>query len=134
MKMITAARMIGAGATLAAASAAADDSGALRIYNWVDYIDPEVVSDFKRETGIDVVIESYTSSEQAETRLLLGGQGLDLVVVYSQQVDRLAKAGVIEPFDRALMPAVEGVDTSILPRPRPGSRIAASMSSTPPRR
>jgi putrescine transport system substrate-binding protein len=96
------------------ASASPASDRVLRLYNWVDYIDPEVVADFETETGIDVVIETYTTSEQAEARLLLGGQGFDLVVVYSQQVDRLARAGVIEPFDLAKIPYSDGVDTSIV--------------------
>lgn len=94
--------------------AASDDRRIVRLYNWVDYINPKVIADFEDETGIDVIIETYTSSEQAEARLLLGGQGFDLVVVYSQQVDRLAKAGAIEPFDADLVPNRSGVDTSIM--------------------
>jgi putrescine transport system substrate-binding protein len=121
-------RLIWVGATLAALPGAVPAEGAsLRLYNWVDYIDPGVVADFEAETGIDVVIESYTSSEQAETRLLLGGQGFDLVVVYSQQVDRLAHAGAIEPFDRSAMPNAVGIDTSILSM-MPGAAADLSLA------
>ncbi|SDZ90574.1 extracellular solute-binding protein [Rubrimonas cliftonensis] len=109
------------------AMATADASRMVRLYNWVDYINPKVIADFEKETGIDVVIETYTSSEQAEARLLLGGQGFDLVVVYSQQIDRLAKAGVIEPFDLDLVPNSAGVDTSIMAL-MPGAASDATLT------
>ena len=51
----------------------------VNIYNWSDYIDPTVLDDFTRETGIRVVYDTYDSNETLETKLLAGKTGYDVV-------------------------------------------------------
>ena len=63
--------------TLAAQSANAAE---LKIYNWSDYIDEEIISDFTAETGIEVTYDVFDSNEVLETKLLAGGSGYDIVV------------------------------------------------------
>ena len=36
----------------------------VNIYNWSDYIDPSVLEDFTRETGIKVIYDTYDSTAQ----------------------------------------------------------------------
>ena len=38
-------------------------SDKLVIYNWGDYIDPDVIDMFEEETGIDVVYEEFETNE-----------------------------------------------------------------------
>ena len=52
----------------------------VNVYNWSDYIDPKVLGDFTRETGIRVVYDTYDSNESLETKLLAGKTGYDVVV------------------------------------------------------
>lgn len=73
----------------------------LHIYNWSDYIDPAIVSDFTKETGIKVVYDTFDSQEVMETKLLTGGTGYDLVVPANNSVPRLIQAGVLQKLDKA---------------------------------
>ena len=41
----------------------------MNVFNWSDYIDPHVLEDFTRETGIKVVYDTYDSDAALETRL-----------------------------------------------------------------
>ena len=52
----------------------------VKIYNWSDYIDPQVLEDFTAKTGIEVVYDLFDSNEVLETKLLAGSTGYDLVV------------------------------------------------------
>src|SRR5262245_22783429 len=42
----------------------------VKIYNWSDYIDPDVLKDFTAKTGIKVVYDIFDSNEVLETKLL----------------------------------------------------------------
>ena len=44
-------------------SAAAEEEKILNIYNWSDYIDPEIIPMFEKETGIKVVYDVSTATK-----------------------------------------------------------------------
>lgn len=72
----------------------------VNIFNWSDYIDPGVLEDFTRETGVKVVYDTYDSNEILESRLLAGATGYDIVVPSATFLQRQIKAGVLQPIDR----------------------------------
>src|SRR5579871_2226761 len=67
----------------------------LNIYNWSDYIDPTVLDDFTKETGIKVVYDVYDNNDIVETKLLAGGSNYDIVVPTDSNVARQIKAGTL---------------------------------------
>ena len=50
----------------------------LHIYNWSDYIAPDTVANFEKETGIKVVYDVFDSNEVLEGKLMAGSTGFDL--------------------------------------------------------
>ena len=76
----------------------------VNIYNWSDYIDPKVLDDFTKETGIKVVYDTYDNNEILETKLLAGRSGYDVVAPSGPFLQRLIKAGVFRPLDKAKIP------------------------------
>ncbi len=72
----------------------------VNIFNWSDYIDPGVLEDFTRETGIKVVYDTYDSNEMLESRLLAGSTGYDIVVPSATFLQRQIQAGVLQRIDR----------------------------------
>ncbi|MBM3607174.1 MAG: polyamine ABC transporter substrate-binding protein [Alphaproteobacteria bacterium] len=73
----------------------------LRVFNWSDYIDPKVLEQFSRETGIKVTYDTYDSNERLETRLLAGNTGYDIVVPSGTFLQRQIKAGLYQKIDRS---------------------------------
>lgn len=70
-----------AGALMAvSASTLAAEQKTLHIYNWSDYIAPDTVANFEKETGIKVVYDVFDSNEVLEGKLMAGSTGFDLVV------------------------------------------------------
>ena len=59
---------------------AAAEEKRLHIYNWSDYIAPDTVANFTKETGIAVTYDVYDSNEVLEAKLLAGHSGYDVVV------------------------------------------------------
>ena len=88
---------------LAAALAwpAAAQEKVVNVYNWTDYVDPTVLEDFTKETGIKVVYDTYDNNEIVETKMLAGKSGYDLVVPSGPFMQRMIAAGVFRPLDRS---------------------------------
>ncbi|WP_372709051.1 polyamine ABC transporter substrate-binding protein [Hyphomicrobium sp.] len=76
----------------------------VRIFNWSDYIDPQILTDFTKETGIKVVYDVYDSNEVLETKLLAGGSGYDVVVPTGPFLSRQITAGVFQKLDKSKLP------------------------------
>lgn len=89
---------------LCAAGGVRAEERVVNIYNWSDYIDPKVLDDFTKETGIKVVYDTYDNNEILETKLLAGKSGYDIVVPSGPFLQRLIKAGVFLPLDKAKIP------------------------------
>lgn len=85
----------------------------LRLLNWSDYVDPRIVEDFTRETGIRVVYDTFDQIEMVETRLLAGRSGYDLVVATGAVLPRLIAAGAITPIDRNVTPNLRHLSREI---------------------
>lgn len=103
-----------AGAALAAAgvafglalgvSGAVAQGKEVRIYNWSDYIDEQILKDFEAETGIKPVYDVFDSNEILETKLLTGKTGYDVVVPTATFLSRQIKAGVFRKLDKSKLP------------------------------
>ena len=72
--------------------------GELSIYNWSDYISPEVIAGFEREFGIRVTYDTYESSEELVAKLQAGATGYDLVVPSTYSVTPLIASGLLAPL------------------------------------
>ena len=89
-------------AVLALAGAAqAQSEQTVNFYNWSDYIDPTVLEDFTRETGIKVKYDTFDSNDMLETKLLAGRTGYDLVVPTAYFLARQIKVGVFQKLDKS---------------------------------
>lgn len=73
----------------------------LHIYNWSDYIAPDTVANFEKETGIKVVYDVFDSNEVLEGKLMAGSTGFDLVVPSASFLERQLTAGVFQRWIKA---------------------------------
>ncbi len=82
----------------------AEEEKVLNIYNWNDYIDPTIITDFEKETGIKVVYDLFDSNEVLEAKLLSGKSGYDIVVPGSDFLAHQIKAGVFQKLNKESIP------------------------------
>lgn len=104
-----------AGLAFLAGAAAAQDRE-VRVYNWSDYIDPAVLADFTRTTGIKVVYDVYDSNDVLETKLLAGKTGYDIVVPTNTYLARQIQAGVLQKLDKSKLPNLKHMDAELMSR------------------
>jgi putrescine transport system substrate-binding protein len=86
---------------LAASAVSADE---VRVYNWSDYIDEELLQKFEDETGIDLIYDVFDSNEVLETKMLSGGSGYDVVVPSGTFMQRQITAGAFQELDQSKLP------------------------------
>ena len=76
----------------------------VNVYGWGDYVDPRVLADFTRTTGIKVTYENYTSDENAEKTIKPGNAAFDVVIVSSRILAKQIAAGLYQKLDRSKLP------------------------------
>lgn len=117
----------GAAAAGAPGSGGRDREKILNVYNWIDYIAPDTVRDFERETGIEVRYDAFDNNEVLETKLLTGHSNYDVVYPTENYFERELRAGVFRKLDASAIPNLKNADPDIMRRVAdhdPGNRYA----------
>lgn len=83
----------------------------LNFLNWSDYMDPEILEEFRQRTGI-VVKQTYFETDAHRDELLVatGGRGFDLALIDGTAIRILAKRGWLEPIDEKDIPNLKHID------------------------
>jgi putrescine transport system substrate-binding protein len=84
--------------------AGAQQRRVVNFYNWSDYVDPSVLDDFSKKTGITVRYDTFDSSDTLEAKLLAGQSGYDVVVPTGYFLAREIQAGIFQRLDKSRLP------------------------------
>ena len=98
--------------TLLAGAAAAE--GTLALYNWGDYINPDVLTKFTEETGIAVTLDTYSSNEEMLAKIQAGATGYDIVFPSVHMNDIMLKLGLLEKTGINAHPDFKNIDPAFL--------------------
>src|ERR1019366_652826 len=90
------------------------DSNILNVYSWLDYIAPDTVANFEKETGIKVHYDMYENNEVLETKLLTGHTNYDVVLPSGNFLEHQLSAGVYRKLDKSLLPNLANADPEIM--------------------
>ena len=88
----------------------------LNLYIWSDYLAPNTLSDFEKQTGIKVHVAYFDTNETLETKLLAGSSGYDIVVPTASYFERQIKAGVYLTLDKSKLPNLKNMDPQLMAR------------------
>ena len=89
-------------------------SDKLVIYNWGDYIDPELLKKFTEETGIKVQYETFDSNEAMYTKIEQGGTTYDLAVPSDYMIDKMIKEDLLIPLDKSKIKGLENISPEFM--------------------
>lgn len=69
----------------------ADESASkeLYVYNWGDYIDPDVLGLFEQETGITVNYDTYPTNEEMYSKIKGGGAFYDVAFPSDYMIEKM---------------------------------------------
>ncbi len=99
-----------------ATSAPAAGGKVLNLYIWSDYLAPNTLADFEKQTGIKVHAAYFDANETLETKLLAGSSGFDVVVPTASYFERQIKAGVYAALDKSKLPNLKNMDPQLMAR------------------
>lgn len=100
------------------AAPATPAAGEVWFCNWSEYIDPAVLDDFTRQTGIRVQYSTYDSNEALYAKMkLTDGAGCDVVVPSTYFISKLAREQLLLPLDKAKLPNIANLDPALMDQP-----------------
>ena len=82
----------------------------VRVYNFGEYIDPQILKDFEKETGIHVVYDTYEITEDLYVKIKKGSLNVDVIVPSDYMIERLRKENILEKIDFSNVPNIKNID------------------------
>lgn len=89
-------------------SASNSETQTLKVYNWGEYIDESVITDFENEFNAKVVYETFESNESMYTKLQAGGS-YDILVPSDYMIQRLIEEDFLQEIDLTKIPNTDGL-------------------------
>ncbi|MGF6221711.1 polyamine ABC transporter substrate-binding protein [Pseudomonas frederiksbergensis] len=99
---------------LAMAVPAQAEEKVLNLYSWADYVAPDALRRFEKETGIHVRYDTFDTPQVLETKLLTGGSGYDVVVPSSSVLARGLAAGALQEIPHDGLKGYANLDPDML--------------------
>jgi len=90
--------------------------GVLNLYIWTDYMAPDTIASFERQTGIKVRVSYFDTNESLEARMLTGNSGFDVVLPTAPFFQRQIRSGAYLPLDKTKLPNLVNLDPAIMAR------------------
>ena len=78
--------------------------GELRIYNYADYLNPEVIKAFGKQEGVSVRVTTFDTLDEAFSKLSTGRLEFDVIFSTPDQLSRLVGRHLIQPLNYELIP------------------------------
>ncbi len=97
-------------AFLAISSFAADRAHTLKIYNWADYIDENVLWSFpewyRRQTGeeVEIIYQTFDINESMLTEIEIGKEDYDVICPSEYIIERMLRNNLLQPINKDLVP------------------------------
>lgn len=100
--------------SLTGCKSSTDSQKVLNVYNVGDYIDEELITKFEKETGIDVLYETYDTNEMMYQKVKSGSTNYDLVFPSDYMVQKMEKENLLQKIDFDNIPNIKYIDKSFL--------------------
>ena len=88
--------------------------GVVNVYNWGEYIDESVLTDFEEATGIHVNYQMYDSNETMYGKIAGGGADYDVVIPSDYMISRMIAEDMLEPLNFDNIPNFADIDPALL--------------------
>ena len=86
----------------------------LIVYNWGEYIDPEVLTMFEEETGINVVYEEFETNEILYPKVSSGAIAYDVVCPSDYMIQRMIENDLLSEINFENIPNIKNIGSQYL--------------------
>ena len=103
-----------AGGSTSAANSGSSDAGELYVYNWGEYIDEDVISQFEDETGIKVIYDMFETNEEMYPVIEAGGVNYDVVCPSDYMIQKMRENDLLAEINFDNVPNIDQIDPAYM--------------------
>lgn len=97
----------------------------ITVYNWGEYIDPDLLKQFEQKTGIKVIYETFDSNEGMMGKIEQGGTSYDISMPSEYMIEMMKEKDLLLPLDYSKIPNIKNIDPYFLDLPfDPGNQYS----------
>lgn len=86
----------------------------LYVYNWGEYIDPDLLKKFEKEYGIRVILETFDSNESMLAKIKNGGTHYDIAVPSEYAIQKMVDEKLLIPIDHQKLPNLKNINPDFM--------------------
>jgi spermidine/putrescine-binding protein len=94
-----------------------ETDGDLLLYNWSEYMDPDLLTRFSEEFDVQATEDTYTSNEALLAQIRAGGADYDVIIPSDYMVEIMVEEGLLLPLDRDAITNADNVDDTFASPP-----------------
>lgn len=84
------------------------------VYNWGEYIDPDVITMFEEETGISVIYEEFETNEIMYPKIKSGAIAYDVVCPSDYMIERMVREDLLAEINWDNVPNIKNIDPTYM--------------------
>jgi spermidine/putrescine transport system substrate-binding protein len=88
----------------------------LKVYNWEDYFDKDIIKGFEESTGIKVDLETFDNEEQMFSEIQSHLENYDVIIVSSDILSQMIEMRLLSELDLAEIPNLRNIDKRFVGR------------------
>ena len=88
------------------------------VYNWGEYLDPEILTMFEEETGIDVVYEEFETNEILYPKISSGAIAYDVICPSDYMIQRMIKNDLLAEINFDNIPNIKNIGKEYMDQSR----------------
>ncbi|WP_249029901.1 ABC transporter substrate-binding protein [Tannockella kyphosi] len=89
------------------------DKETLKVFNWGEYIDEDVLDAFEEEYDCNIIYETFDTNESMYVKLQ-GGNSYDVMIPSEYMIEKLIEEDLIQEIDMSLMTNLDGLNQDVL--------------------
>lgn len=86
----------------------------VNIYNWGDYIAPELIDRFEKESGYKVNYDTFDSNEAMFTKIQQGGTAYDIAIPSEYMIQKMIEQNLVLPLEKEKLKGLDNIDPQFL--------------------
>ncbi|HSH34817.1 spermidine/putrescine ABC transporter substrate-binding protein [Schnuerera sp.] len=86
----------------------------INVYNWGDYIDPDVLKEFEKEFDVKVNYNTFATNEDMYVSIKKGGTSYDVAFPSDYMIERMIKEDLLEKINKENIPNLDNIEDRFL--------------------
>ena len=86
----------------------------LNVYNWGEYMEPDVIKDFEKEFNVKVNYNAFATNEDMYVSIKKGGTSYDVAFPSDYMIERMINEDMLEKLDKNNIPNLKNIEERFL--------------------